>query len=135
MKKSEMTWMDEPMTDDALDLAIAIEIMGWTIKFPGFPYYAHYCDNSGDFVPDPNKPGNSLAITQWQPTRNITQAWQVINRMEEQGFTFNLSSQTHGDNPRNYMMQFYLAKFTFAGCHESVSRVICQVALYAFREK
>lgn len=70
------------MSDDELNRLIAEKVMGWHVGgYGGEPYWLN------------GKGMHAWPIDDWQPTQDIAQAWQVVERMRQLGFDFELQWQ------------------------------------------
>jgi len=113
------------LTDRELDAAIAVEVMGWTVKTVHDPAMGETFDN---YV---NTNGTVVMNTDlWHPSYFISDAWQVVERMRELGWCFVLR-----DEPA-YVCVFYNEegnRYKWSHASGNAPRAICEAALAAVR--
>jgi len=115
-----------------LDQWLAENVMGWRFRkriphvFGAPPAYViDIGTEEQDFV---------MYVEDWTPTRNIAQAFEVVEKMEKNGFCFELS-----DSPFqtwDAIFEFQLNKKEFAiGAIETPALAICLAAKKAWEAK
>ena len=80
------------MDNREIDRQIAEKVMGWKEKYHGMTdscrfAYSYWVDSLGIQQYDTGK-GTSLHQFLWQPTTNIAHAFEVVEKMRDNGWTF-----------------------------------------------
>lgn len=73
------------MTDselDQLDRRAAVEVMGWVIS-KGKYYKPDNIDDIDYCEGHVDRPNYNSGFDHWQPTRNITQAWELLEKFDK----------------------------------------------------
>lgn len=113
------------MTDRELDAAVAVEVMKWPHRPPGFggprpPHVAEFVDGT-TMVRTPN-------CNDWRPSADIAAAWEVVEKMRTEGYGFILT-----DCPA-YVCAFDLdSSVEWRSKADTAPRAICLAALAAVR--
>ena len=125
------------MTNEEIDHAIAIEVMGWKII-----HDKNYCESVGAYL-YVDKNGNTHFLRydrpnvysgeiKFSPSTEFSQTWRVVERMREKKFGFSLVAALTDDTNKNIWMVIFA--FGLIVEHESAPRAICEAALMAVRE-
>ncbi len=116
-----MTYSD--MSNEELDRRVAIEVMGWHQQ-PGYGQNVFWRDADD----------NATANPDWSPSTNISQAWEVLGRLKQEGFNAVV------DNAENEFCASFVApnrrdadgKVAYGQAHaDTAPRAICEAALTA----
>ena len=109
------------MTDQELTKLIAEKVMGW--------------ERTSEWY---SKQGSPVcAIGAFRPLENDIHAFQVVDKMIEDGFTFSLISSGYASKSWNatfYGVDEYSEQLVYDATHESRRRAICLAALRAVGE-
>ena len=110
------------MTNAEMDAAVAVEVMGRRVALLGDNMY--YFSIDGVEI--------TLWRSDWRPTTDINQAFEVEKAMRKDGFAFFLES---ADDDHDYIVQFarYETDSWYTAVEKSAARAICAAALAAKR--
>jgi len=112
--------------NEELNNAVAVEVMGWTIS-------------QGDIIElDENaRPPNFISgtVKYFHPSKSISDAWQVVEKMQERGFLWLMGTVDDGIRLRFYKKEGVVMTENYTLVSNSVCHLICEVALGAVRKK
>jgi hypothetical protein len=112
-----------------IDAEVAEKVMGWKNRHE---YYEHnitrFEDSNGKFYYIGDKAGSP-----WSPSTDIAAAFQVVEKMEDRGFFFELSN-TSIDPEKTYRASFFKNDEPISKYAESLQLAICLAALTATKE-
>lgn len=83
-------------TLDELDRLAAEKIMGWELRYQ--VWFRATCGNEIDIKRD-----FLMSHNQWQPTKNIAQAWQCLEKLREDGWFSSCTELTHDSGEPDWM--------------------------------
>lgn len=111
----------ESMTDRELDIAVAEKVMGWYLASWCGEEHWHSNNNHGEKIVKENE---------WCPSTNISDAWQVVRKMERQenGLPW---FRLHQDESLWWKAEF---EHKVEGIAPEAPRAICIAALKAVEE-
>ena len=112
------------VTDDELSAAIAVEVMGWR------PWPSEF-DVHGWVLPGETIVGPSL--NHWQPTTDIADAFEVVERMTKQGWEFSVCTVNPQVAPCLMEIEFWHPGKPGHASRNHLPRAICEAALETVR--
>ena len=107
------------MTNAEIDKLVAEKIMGWTLPEETITYWSNWRDANGNEL---------RSVKAWQPTSDIAQAWQVIEKLSQGGNDFD-TWKRFSDILEKHAAIHYCSLWGFSS--SEASRIICMAALRA----
>ena len=117
------------MTDEELNNAVAVEVMGWYEQYDALAWEWAYWSTEKDAEVAENTDFD-FYLNEWNPCEDIRQAWQVVEKMRSMGWSYVV-----GDEAGIYYCKFINLYITCSDEANTQQRAICQAALDAVRNK
>lgn len=121
------------MTDAELDVAMAVEVMGWHKADFDFPYCMTAYATGKEGI------DNIMCIDDFNPTSDLNQVWECADEMNKRGWILELGYEYRGVRPNGLPMQYRAYadddKQWFEALSESPARAMCEALLQAVREE
>jgi len=120
-----------------LDRAVAERVMGWhqETDYDYKPPQINWVDKNGDFQEIANCEGQLANLPLWKPSESIEAAFQVVEKMRERGFVFQLTDR-FATYPRPWWAEFATPDSEYGGQHfaSTIPEAVCFAALEAMRQ-
>jgi len=109
------------MTNEELNYAIAVDVMGWE-------YGDHFITGANSYRIVGRKTTTYTKANNWYPTTDYNQVFQVVEKMRSMGWSYVI-----GDEADIYYCKFINLYITCSDEADTQQRAICEAALAAVR--
>lgn len=113
-----MTNAEYTTDNQRIDALIATKVMGWVLPEETITYWSNWRDANGNEL---------RSVKAWQPTSDIAQAFQVVERMRELGWTY--YAEWEPDDKAWVLFSNDEHLMDYVGEDESMPKAICLAAL------